>query len=291
MIGVLLAPAMDPQRTTNSGLLMKCMNLLARASSGSLVVVPLLKMTVDAAAIRIVVLILIRPRIRIVTRHFILTQLFFLPKWICAEFIQKDEYTPNSSTMSLLQHYINMSSNVGESWKERDTLAWILSKVDSKKLMDRICIAQKNPDVATKLVLLEYTYTTKLSVAAGAPNLLDRLENGTIVHDAMYRKEFVELMNSTFAVKDKVEWYRRRKVDRDGNRDVHRMQLVLKFLPGAFAESLPPPIVGILIDVPPPPTVADDGLLGTLIAESDIPIEHPVILIDDPNRLAFDNGC
>ena len=69
VIGVLLAPAMDPQRTTNSGLLMKCMNLLARASSGSLVVVPLLKMTVDAAAIRIVVLILIRPRIRIVTRH------------------------------------------------------------------------------------------------------------------------------------------------------------------------------------------------------------------------------
>ena len=68
-MGVLLAPAVNPQRTTNSGLLMKCMNLLARASSGSLVVVPLLKMTVDAAAIRIVVLILIRPRIRIVTRH------------------------------------------------------------------------------------------------------------------------------------------------------------------------------------------------------------------------------
>lgn len=204
------------------------------------------------------------------------------------------EYTPNSSTMSLLQHYINMCSNGGDSWKERDTLAWILSRVSSKKLMDRICIAQKNPDVATKLVLLEYTYTTKLSVAAGAPNLLERLDNGTIVHDAMYRKEFVELMNSTFAVKDKVEWYRRRKVDRDGNRDVHRMQLVLKFLPGAFAESLPPPIIGIPVDVSPPPAASEDGLLERLIREADsvvVPVEYPVTRFGDPDQLAFDNGC
>lgn len=202
------------------------------------------------------------------------------------EFIQKDEYTSNSSTMSLIQHYINMSSNVGESWKERDTLAWILNKVDSKKLMDRICIAQKNPDVATKLVLLEYVYTTKLSVAAGAPNLVDRLDNGTIVHDAMYRKEFVELMNATFAVKDKVEWYRRRRVDRDGNRDVHRMQLVLKFLPGAFVEPIPPPIVGVPVDVPLPASPEEDKLLETLIIET----------LDDANdmlrvALAHDSGC
>jgi hypothetical protein len=223
--------------------------------------------------------------------------MYFSPKWICVEFIQKDEYTPILSTMSLLQHYINMSSNVGESWKERDTLGWILSKIDSKKLMDRICIAQKNPDVATKLVLLEYFYTTKLSVAAGAPNLLDRLENGTIVHDAMYRKEFVDLMNATLAVKDKVEWYRRRKVDRDGNRDVHRMQLVLKFLPGAFAEPVPPPVVGIQVDVPPPvvgiqidvPPPADDTLLETLINEG--VTEYPVSRFGDPVMLAHDSGC
>ena len=69
VMGVLLAPAVNPQRTTNSGLLMKRMNLLARASSGSLQVVPLFKITADAATIRIVVLILIRLRIRIVTRH------------------------------------------------------------------------------------------------------------------------------------------------------------------------------------------------------------------------------
>lgn len=69
VIGVLLAPAVNPQRTTNSGLLMKRMNLLARASSGSLQVVPLFKITAEAATICIVVLILIRLRIRIVARH------------------------------------------------------------------------------------------------------------------------------------------------------------------------------------------------------------------------------
>lgn len=70
VMGVLPAPVVNPQRTTNSGLLMKCMNLLARASSGSCVqVVPRVEAAPDAAAIRIVVLILIRPRIRIVTRH------------------------------------------------------------------------------------------------------------------------------------------------------------------------------------------------------------------------------
>lgn len=68
-MGVLPAPVVNPQRTTNSGLLMKCMNLLARASSGSLQVVPLFEITTEAAAIRICVLILVRPRIRIVTRH------------------------------------------------------------------------------------------------------------------------------------------------------------------------------------------------------------------------------
>jgi hypothetical protein len=69
VMGVLLAPAVNPQRTTNSGLLMKRMNLLARASSGSLQVVPLFKITAEAATICIVVLILIRLRIRIVARH------------------------------------------------------------------------------------------------------------------------------------------------------------------------------------------------------------------------------
>lgn len=69
VMGVLLAPAVNPQRTTNSGLLMKRMNLLTRASSGSLQVVPLFKITAEAATIRIRVLILIRLRIRIVARH------------------------------------------------------------------------------------------------------------------------------------------------------------------------------------------------------------------------------
>jgi hypothetical protein len=102
----------------------------------------------------------------------------------------------------------------------------------------------------------------------------------------MYRKEFVELMNATFAVKDKVEWYRRRRVDRDGNRDVHRMQLVLKFLPGAFVEPIPPPIVGVPVDVPLPASPEEDKLLETLIIET----------LDDANdmlrvALAHDSGC
>lgn len=42
VIGVLLAPAVNPQRATKSRMLSKRMNLLARGSGGSLVIVPLL---------------------------------------------------------------------------------------------------------------------------------------------------------------------------------------------------------------------------------------------------------
>jgi hypothetical protein len=42
VMGVLVAPAVNPQRTTKSRMLSKRMNLLARGSGGSLVIVPLL---------------------------------------------------------------------------------------------------------------------------------------------------------------------------------------------------------------------------------------------------------
>jgi hypothetical protein len=46
------------------------------------------------------------------------------------------------------------------------------------------------------------------------------------------------------------------------------MQLVLKFLPGAFVEPIPPPIVGVPVDVPLPASPEEDKLLETLIIET-----------------------
>lgn len=118
---------------------------------------------------------------------------------------------------------------------------WILSKIDQKKLIDRVWNAMDDPTKQTKVVLCEYNYTTKQSVEAGHPNVVDRLPNGVLVHDAMYREDFVTLMNKTFCLNDKITWYRRRKVNREGLNDIHRMQVVLLFKENAFVAPPPPP--------------------------------------------------
>ena len=136
----------------------------------------------------------------------------------------------------MLQSIVDLCnrSYEGESWKEVETLFWILSKIDQKKLIDRVWTAMDDPTTQTKVVLCEYNYTTKQSVEAGHPNLVDRLPNGVLVHDAMYREDFVTLMNQMFCLNDKIVWYRRRKVTREGYNDTHRMQVVLLFKEGAF---------------------------------------------------------
>lgn len=154
------------------------------------------------------------------------------------------------SLVSLCNH-----SYSGEAWKEVDTLLWILSRIDMKKLIDRLWIAMDNPDSPTKVVLCEYNYTTRQSCEAGHPNVCDRLPNGTLVHDAMYRTEFVDLMNQAFCLNERIVWYRRRKVTREGTNDVHRMQVVLLFKEYAFL-TLPAPIdLERSIAVPPPSPV------------------------------------
>lgn len=131
----------------------------------------------------------------------------------------------------------------GECWKEVETMFWILAKIDIKKLIDRVWEAMEHPEKQTKVVLCEYNYTTKQSVEAGHPNVVDRLSNGVLVHDAMYRQGFVDLMKEFFCLNDKIEWYRRRKITREGTSDIHRMQVVLIFKENAFVSPPEEPFV------------------------------------------------
>jgi hypothetical protein len=139
--------------------------------------------------------------------------------------------------MSLVQNIVNILevSYDEEAWKEVETMTYVIGKTNWQKLVDRIYYAMDNPEKDTKVVLFEYNYTTKKAVEQGAPNLVDRLGvNNVLVHDAMYREGFVNLMNQAFCPNGLVTWYRRRRINKDGKMDVHRMQVVLRFEPGAF---------------------------------------------------------
>jgi len=164
-------------------------------------------------------------------------------KWIHPVPVWSSTYTAFQSSVTMLQFIVDLCnrSYEGESWKEVETMFWILSKIDQKKLIDRVWNAMDDPTKQTKVVLCEYNYTTKQSVEAGYPNIVDRLPNGVLIHDAMYREDFVTLMTKTFCLNDKIVWYRRRKVTREGVNDIHRMQVVLLFKEGAFSAPPPPP--------------------------------------------------
>lgn len=126
-------------------------------------------------------------------------------------------------------------------------MMYVLGKTNWKNVLDRMYYAMDNPEEHTKVVLFEYNYTTKQSFEQGAPNVLDRLGvNNVLVHDAMYRDGFIKLMNKTFCLNSDVVWYRRRRINKDGKMDPHRMQVVLLFKPWALVNypGLPSPDVG-----------------------------------------------
>ena len=153
-------------------------------------------------------------------------------------FRQEQEDRPYSSKMaaSFLENVVSLCDNTycELTWKENDTLLYVLSKIDNSKLIERVWCAMNNPDKEVKVVLMEYNYTRKQDVPA-IPNVCDRLpSSGVLVHDAMYRPEFVELMNKHFRLNDKIKWYRRRRVNKNGTLDNHRWQVVLKFEKGAL---------------------------------------------------------
>ena len=140
--------------------------------------------------------------------------------------------------MSIVQNIVDILnvSYEGEAWKEVETMMYVLSQTNFQKVVDRIYYAMDNPEKDTKVVLFEYNYTTKKSIEQGAPNLVDRLGvNNVLVHDAMYREGFVNIMNQAFCPNSLVSWYRRRRINKDGKMDVHRMQVVLRFQPFALA--------------------------------------------------------
>lgn len=142
---------------------------------------------------------------------------------------------------SILQSIVDvcdLAYDTGDSWKETQTFLWVLSQIDFKKLTDRVQTAMENTDKDTKVVLFEYNYTTKKSVSEGKHNICDKLPSGVLVHDALYRKEFIELMDEQFSLNDDIVWYRRRKIGPGGVQDPHRMQVVLHFKAGALAEEV-----------------------------------------------------
>lgn len=158
-----------------------------------------------------------------------------------------DSSSSSYGTDRLLQSIIDVADVAysGDSWKEVQTYNWVLSKIDFKKLTDRVSQAMQDPTKDVKVVLLEYNYTTRKAVEGGTANVCDKLPSGVLVHDAMYRKEFQDLLEDQFCVNDDVVIYRRRKITNGGHADPHRMQLVLHFKPGALvviddASSMPP---------------------------------------------------
>jgi hypothetical protein len=174
-------------------------------------------------------------------------------KWIRPDRPPDTGYTSHI-VITMLQFIVDLCnrSYEDECWKEVETMFWILSKIDQKKLIDRVWNAMDDPTKQTKVVLCEYNYTTKQSLEAGYPNVVDRLPNGVLVHDAMYRADFVTLMTKTFCLNDKIVWYRRRKITREGLNDIHRMQVVLLFKEGAFQVPESPP-AGFTTPVPGSP--------------------------------------
>ena len=138
----------------------------------------------------------------------------------------------------LLQSIVDvcdLSYDNDDSWKEVQTFLWVLSKIDFGKLTQRVKQAMDDTTKETKVVLLEYNYTTKKAVEEGQANICDKLPSGVLVHDAMYRKQFQDLLEDQFALNEKISIYRRRKIGSGGLPDSHRMQLVLLFKPGALA--------------------------------------------------------
>lgn len=141
---------------------------------------------------------------------------------------------------SILQSIVDVCDLAyeGDGWKETQTFLWVLSQIDFKKLTDRVQTAMENTDRDTKVVLFEYNYTTKKAVAEGQHNICDKLPSGVLVHDALYRKEFVDLMDEQFCLNDDIVWYRRRKIGPGGTQHPHRMQVVLHLKAGALAEEV-----------------------------------------------------
>lgn len=155
-------------------------------------------------------------------------------------FRQRIQLKSYSSKMaaSFLQNVVSICDDTycEVTWKENDTLLYVLSKIDNSKLIERVWYAMNNPDKEVKVVLMEYNYTRKQDLPA-IPNVCDRLPaSGVLVHDAMYRPEFVALMNKHFCLNDKIKWYRRRRVNKNGTLDNHRWQVVLKFEKGALED-------------------------------------------------------
>lgn len=140
---------------------------------------------------------------------------------------------------SLLQNVVTLCENTfaeDDSWKEHDTMLYVMSKIDNSKLIERVWYAMSNPDKEVKVVLMEYNYTRKQDVLIGIPNICDRLSSGVLLHDALYRPAFHDLMNKHFCLNDSIKWYRRRRVNKNGQLDSHKWQIVLKFEKGALED-------------------------------------------------------
>jgi hypothetical protein len=113
-----------------------------------------------------------------------------------------------------------------------------LWRIDHNKMIDRMWMAMENQSKETKCVLFEYNWTSLQDVRErGLPNIVTRLPNGMLYHDALIRYDICGELEKMFN-NPRILVYRRRKIRPDNSEDRHRMQVVLVFTPYAF---LPPP--------------------------------------------------
>lgn len=115
-------------------------------------------------------------------------------------------------------------------------MMWVMSKIDNKKLLNRIRYAHFNPSVTTKCVLLEYSYTSRAYENQGNPNIVECMpESKVLVHHALHTPDFIWLMDTLFKNNNpKIQIYARQKIKSDGTPDFHRKQLVVAFEPWTF---------------------------------------------------------
>jgi hypothetical protein len=113
-----------------------------------------------------------------------------------------------------------------------------LNKIDYEKLQERILTARTNPDIPTKCVLLEYSYTSWEFIQQGIEDKSQRVHNtDVLVHTALNSPGFQDLANKILTGNNpKIHVYTRRRINADGNPDFHKYQLVLSFDPYAYQE-------------------------------------------------------
>lgn len=133
-------------------------------------------------------------------------------------------------TMSFLSVITSISIST-EDYQLRKALLWVMSQIDTTKLMERAIQAHHIKTIETRCVLLEYNYTAWKDVRVGRRDQSDRVP-GTdlLVHNVFESPVFWRLANQFLVGPDSdAVAYVRRKITEGGAVDPTRRQLMLVF--------------------------------------------------------------